>query len=63
MLVLTRRIEESIIIGENIKVTIVAINGNSIRLGIEAPRDIEIVREELYYKMKGPLRRFKAKPV
>lgn len=47
MLVLSRKLEESIRIGENIVVRVVKIKGGSVRLGIEAPKDIEVVREEL----------------
>jgi len=53
MLVLTRRLGESITIGEDVKVVIVDIDGNQVKLGIEAPRHIEIYREELYEKIKG----------
>jgi carbon storage regulator len=47
VLVLTRKINEAIIIGENIRVTIVAIHGRQIRLAIEAPQEVTVVREEL----------------
>ncbi len=53
MLVLTRRLGESITIGDNIKIIVVDIDGNQVKLGIEAPRQIEIYREELYEKIKG----------
>jgi len=53
MLVLTRRLGESITIGENIRLVVVDIDGNQVKLGIEAPREIEIYREELYEKIKG----------
>ncbi len=47
MLVLTRKADEQILIGENVKITIVKVRGNSVRLGIEAPREIRVVRGEL----------------
>ena len=50
MLVLTRRIEVSVFIGDQITVTVIEIKGNSVKLGIEAPKEIEILREELYEK-------------
>lgn len=48
MLVLTRKPGEGIIIGEDIKITIVEVRGNGIRIGIEAPRDRKIHRMEVY---------------
>ena len=47
MLVLTRKINETVVIGENIRVTISAIRGRTVRLGIEARQEVAIVREEL----------------
>jgi carbon storage regulator len=47
MLVLTRRLGEKIVIGENITITIVDIDRGKIRIGIEAPRDVTIFRQEL----------------
>lgn len=47
MLVLTRKQNEEIVIGDNVKVTVLQIKGNSIRLGIEAPKEVRIVRAEL----------------
>ncbi len=47
MLVLTRKINETIIIAENIRVTITAIQGRKVRLAIEAPQEVAILREEL----------------
>lgn len=47
MLVLSRKLNESILIGENITITIVDIRKGSIRLGIAAPREVPVVRDEL----------------
>ena len=47
MLVLSRKPGEKILIGDNVSVTIVRIGPNTVRIGIEAPRDMNIVREEL----------------
>jgi len=48
MLVLTRKIDESIIIGDNIEVKVVEISGKSVKLGIEAPRELSVHRKEVY---------------
>jgi carbon storage regulator len=55
MLVLTRKVGEKIVIGDNIVVTVVAIQGHKIRLGIDAPREINIARSELLEKLDLPL--------
>ena len=52
MLVLSRKKNESIIIDENIVVTIVEIRGGKVRLGIEAPRDVTVHRREVYDAIK-----------
>ncbi|KPK95655.1 carbon storage regulator [bacterium SM23_31] len=51
MLVLTRKVGESINIGNDIKITIVSMEGGQIRLGIEAPKDVIIHRTEIYNKI------------
>ncbi len=48
MLVLSRQRDESIIIGDNIKITIVDIRGDKIRIGIEAPPEVAVHRQEVY---------------
>ena len=52
MLILTRRLGESIVIGDNIKITVVDINNQQIKLGIDAPKHITINREEVAKKVK-----------
>jgi carbon storage regulator len=53
MLVLSRQRDESIMIGDTIKITIVQIKGDKVRIGIEAPRDIEVHREEVYKAIRA----------
>ncbi len=53
MLILTRRVGETIIIDNNIKVTVLATKGNQLRLGIDAPADVEVHREEIYQRIYG----------
>ncbi len=57
MLILTRRIGESLKIGEDIKITLLGIKGNQVRIGIDAPRDVEVHREEIYDKIKRETRK------
>jgi carbon storage regulator len=52
MLVLSRQRDESIIIGDNIVVTIVDVRGDKVRLGIEAPREVSVHRREIYEAIK-----------
>lgn len=51
MLVLTRRLQESILIGTNIEIKILRICGHSVRIGVEAPVDIPIHRDEIYHRI------------
>jgi carbon storage regulator len=48
MLVLTRRVDESIAIGDNILVTVLAVEGDRVKIGITAPREITILRQEVF---------------
>ena len=52
MLILTRKLGESVIIGDNIKLTVVEISKNQIKFGVEAPKNVIIHREEVFRKIK-----------
>ncbi len=52
MLILTRKINEKIIIGNDITLSVLDVKGNQVRLGIEAPKDISVHREEIYNKIE-----------
>lgn len=51
MLVLTRKPGESVTIGDNIKITVIDVKGRQVRIGVEAPRDMTIHREEIYARI------------
>ena len=53
MLILTRRLQEAIMINDNISIRVLGIQGNQVRLGIDAPRDIQVHREEIYHMIKN----------
>lgn len=52
MLVLSRRMGETLVIADNIRLTVLGVSGGQVRLGIEAPRDISVHREEIYQKIQ-----------
>ncbi len=53
MLVLTRKTNQSIIIGDGIEVTILSVSGDKVRIGIDAPKDIQVFRSEVLSKVQG----------
>ena len=52
MLILTRKINESIVIGDDVTVTVLGVQGNQIRLGINAPKNVSVHREEIYDRIQ-----------
>jgi len=57
MLILTRRVDESLVIGDNVTVTILGVKGNQVRIGVDAPRDVTVHREELTQKQDSSERK------
>ena len=52
MLILTRRIGETIVIGDNTNITVLGVKGNQVRLGVNAPKEVSVHREEIYQRIQ-----------
>lgn len=52
MLILTRRVGESLMIGDEVNVTVLGIRGNQVRIGVDAPKDVAVHREEIYERIQ-----------
>ena len=53
MLILTRRIGETVMIGEDIAITVLRVKGNQVRLGVDAPKHVSVQREEIYQRIQN----------
>ena len=52
MLILTRRVGETLNIGDNVQVTVLGVKGNQVRIGVNAPKDVPVHREEIYQRIQ-----------
>lgn len=52
MLILTRRVGETVMIGNEVTVTVLGVKGNQVRIGVNAPKDVSVHREEIYERIK-----------
>ena len=53
MLILTRRVGETLMIGDDVTVTVLGVKGNQVRIGVNAPKDVSVHREEIYERIKN----------
>lgn len=53
MLILTRRIGETLMVGDDVKVTVLNIQGGQVRIGVDAPKQVEVHREEIYSRIQA----------
>ena len=53
MLILTRRIGETLMIGDDVSITVIGVKGNQVRIGIDAPKEVAVHREEIFNRIKS----------
>ena len=53
MLILTRRVGETLVIGDEVLVTVLGVRGNQVRIGVNAPKDVSVHREEIYQRIQS----------
>jgi len=52
MLILTRRVGETLMVGDDVTVTVLGVKGNQVRIGVNAPKDVSVHREEIYLRIQ-----------
>ena len=62
MLILTRRVGETLMIGNDVSVTVLGVKGNQVRIGVDAPREIAVHREEIFQKIQSEAEGAKSDP-
>lgn len=63
MLILTRRVGETVMIGDEVTITVLAVKGNQVRVGINAPKSVTVHREEIYERIKREQNEGQPRPV